>query len=96
MNKGDADKSANANDATVSPGSSGLEENADNRQARVAVNRFKKVTDKLYRCLALELACKHRFSFGAKNFCSWLLRSETGHSENNFPCVQEDKSPPRG
>jgi len=82
INPDNVGTSATSNDVSSSPSKT---------DDHSAAGFCRRITNKLFECLRDKCFCKHRFSFGTKHFCSWLLRSEEDHSELNFPCRQENQ-----
>ena len=47
---------------------------------------IKHVAGNLYKCLSMDMYCRHRFSFGFDQFCSWLLKANAVEIARNLPC----------
>jgi hypothetical protein len=52
---------------------------------------FRKITERLYECLALDINCSYRFPFGISHYCSWLLAKHSDKSILNIPCCRENE-----
>jgi hypothetical protein len=53
------------------------------------MKQYRKITAKLYQCLASDISCGHKVPFGNKCYCTWLLGSDAGRTEGDFPCEKE-------
>jgi hypothetical protein len=48
----------------------------------------RKLTDKLYECLAHSTSCSEQFPFGSRKFCLWLLKNFATAESTTLPCKQ--------
>lgn len=59
------------------------------RQVKSSMYKYRKITDKVYHCLADDKTCKYQVAFRVKTFCTWLLQGVETHTHDNFPCSGE-------
>lgn len=55
-------------------------------QANSPEQRLKQVAGALYECNSGDSACRYRFSFGLRYFCSWMLDDGQDGSGRLPPC----------
>lgn len=54
--------------------------------------RIKCISENVFECLLDRVECRHKFPFGYKNICSWLLKNASKGLDHKLPCPESENA----